>query len=908
MSEVRAGEERYWYLRTEEEALMELESRHDGLSHHEAARRLASDGPNSIAREDALRWLKILWRQANSLLIYLLLGTATVSLLTDHPVEFWVIIAIVLATVLLGFFQAYHAERSIASLGKLVPRSVTVIRDGKRHELPTERLVRGDIVVLTRGMIVPADLRVIESKGLAADESILTGESVTKPKHAKRMDTHAAITEQANILFGGTSVTNGNGLGLVVETGLSSELGRISLLLKRIGDEPSPLQRQIDTMGRRISLGVLIICGFLFAILLLKGEPFYSLIILCAAVAVSGIPESFPLAITFALSNGLRRMAKKNALVKDLNSVETLGTCTVICTDKTGTLTESRMRVTNLHLPDGRDLTVEGKGYEPTGKILHGSSAASLAGHDRLFRACILCNNAELLFDEGEWVIKGEPTEGALLVLARIAGEDDAVLREDNPRVDEVPFDPAHKYMITVNKGADGKLTAHLKGAVERVLERCAHYRHGAHEKALTKHDRERLLRAVHRHTAASLRVLGVATKCAKDAGDIDDGYVLEGILCLEDPIRAEAVEAVKECHAAGIKVIMVTGDHRVTADAVGKRLGLFQRKGDRILEGEQLELLSDHELDEAIPDIVVFARTTPDQKLRIVQSLQRRGEIVAMTGDGVNDAPALKKADIGIAMGRRGTDVARESANMVLLDDNFRSISEAVREGRTIYSNIRRFVYYLLTGNFTEVGLIIVAVLVGLSLPLTALMILFINLVTSTIPALALSVEPTHPKVMRQRPRSPKESILSAYILFKILVLIPVLLFGTLLLFFWELELRQRGLASAQTLAFVTLILFELFHAFNARSLHTTIFNASFFKNPFIFLAVLLSLLLTLLAALTPAGNALFKTVPLPSSEWFVSLAVASSIIVVAEAIKLLIKSEFKEQGALQGVQLRLE
>ena len=903
----------YWHEISVDEIILELKSSTTGLKEQEAKDRLKINGLNTIAQEEKNKVFKLLFRNFNSLLIYILLGSALISLFSNHLIEFIVIAVIILLTGLFGFIQEYHAGKSLQALSKLTVKYVEVIRDGKKTQISHEELVIGDIIILKRGMIVPADIRVIESKGLSADESILTGESIQKYKRTDKIEElDVPISDQHNMLFAGTSITNGHGHGIIIATGLESEIGKISSSLRKIGFQRSPLQKQIDNMSRRIAYTVIFACAFLLLILLTKNVGIFESLILVGAVAVSGIPESFPLAMTMALSNGVKRMAKKNAIVKDLSSVETLGTTTVICTDKTGTLTENKMLVEKVFFSDGLEVEVKGHEYNPTSTFSNKQEVFDkhkFTNYQEFFKVCILCSDAQLTIKDEEWILSGEPTEGAILALAKSAGFDDLTIRKNNKHLFEIPFDPFEKFMITINEYHDNK-TAYLKGAVEKVLEKCNYIRTKNGEiKKLNQSMVDKVLFQVHHYGNQTYRVLGIATKQVKNIHeDLNSKFIFEGLVGIDDPVREQALQAVEECQSANVRVIMITGDHKHTAKSVGKKLGLIQSSEDLILEGWELDKLSDEELDKIISKVIIFSRTTPNHKLRIVSSLQRKGEIVAMTGDGVNDAPALKKADIGISMGKSGTEVAREASNMVLTDDHFSTIVNAIKEGRTIYSNIRRFIYYLLTGNMTEVILIISTVLIGLMTPLTALMVLFINLITSTFPALALSVESTHIKVMKQKPRNSDEKILSHYILLKIFVLVPLLFLGTLALFLWELNISGGGIEKARTVAFATLIMFELLHTFNARSLHTTIFNKNFFSNKYIFIAVGTSLLLMILAIHSGIGQKIFNTVPLSAIEWITITIVSSLVIIVAEIIKALIKSEFKEQKRLKGLRIQFE
>ena len=914
-------EDKNWHIRTTEEVYKETNAKKEGLTEDEAQERLNNYGPNIIAKEEKNSTLKMLLRNFNSLLIYVLFAAAIISLLTNHPEEFYVIMVIIGFTGILGFIQEYRAGKSVEALSKLTAKKVEVQRAGKRKTILAENLVQGDIIHLTRGMIVPADIRVIESQGLRIDESILTGEAVSKAKYPERLDEpNLVISDRTNMAFNGTHVTGGSGKGLVVETGIQSELGKISMTLKKIGHVKSPLQKKLDGMSKRISFGVITISIIFFLILMSQGLEILEALLFTSILVVSGIPESFPLALTLGLSNGVKKMANQKAIVKDLGSVETLGTTTVICTDKTGTLTENKMRVVKLYLANGKEININGKGYEPISKFTIKDKPISkkeLQKNEDLLKTCILCNNAELNFEEGEWTLSGEPTEGSLLTMAKSTGLDDALIREDHTKIYEVPFDSKQKYMITINQTLNKKeQKAHLKGAYDKIIQKCDYIRINGKVKKITPQDKKRLSTKLTKYASLTLRVLALASKklkqpikpnerleiTKKEQKQLEKGYILEGLVGIEDPIKEDVYDAVKECKTAGIRTIIVTGDHKHTATSIGKKLGLIKNKYDLVIEGTELDNMEDEDLDEAMDKVVIFARATPDHKFRIVNSLQRKGEIVAMTGDGVNDAPALKKADIGVSMGKTGTDVAREASNMVLADDSFSTIVKAVRQGRTIYSNIRRFIYYLLTGNFTEVTLIFFSVLIGLLNPLTALMVLFVNVVTSTFPASALSIEPTREKVMQQKPRNPKEKLLSGYILLKILVLVPILFAGTLLLFIWELEVAGATIEKARTVAFVTLIMFELFHTFNARALHTTSFNKNFFKNKYIFIALGASLICTMIAVYWPPAQEIMQTEALYLKDWIIILAVSSTVLIVSEVIKLMIKSEFEEQNRLRG------
>ncbi len=917
--------DKFWHLRTTDEALKELNTTKQGLTEQEAEKRLTEAGENKLQTEKPFRWRKVLLEKANSLLIYILLAAGGIAYFTGEKLEAGIILIIILMTVLLGFWQEYNADKTIKALAKLTAKKVHVRRGGKKQEMEAEKLVPGDIVHLKRGDIVPADLRLLEATGLHINEAVITGESQERVKTTTHLsDENVNLGDMTNIAFSSTHVTGGSGVGVVTTTGMDTHIGRITSSIESIKHEKTPIQKKIDRMSTRISYIVITIAALLLIILLLQGQTFLFSILLVSALAIAGIPESFPLALTVTFSHGIKKMARQNAIVKDMNSVETLGTTTVICTDKTGTLTENKMRVTEVHLPTGTRYDVKGKGYEPVNEFYDEEGRRvekkQVAIPDQMLKTCVLCNEAELSFEDGEWNLYGEPTEGSLLSLAESLDYNEHGLREDHKRVHLLPFDPARKYMISVNKeyGKKDRYGFHLKGAGEIVLEKCARVRTGKNKsRKLTPKERKRIHERIEEANKKGLRVLSLASKEMRKEGKstkqfikkhLEKGYVYEGFVGIEDPIREEVYDAVHECKRAGVKTVMITGDHNLIAQTIGERLHIFNKSTDKILEGHELDKLTDEELDDVIGKVTIFSRTSPEHKLRIVKSFQRRGEIVAMTGDGVNDAPALKKSDVGISMGKEGTEVAREASNMVLTDDNFATIVTAVREGRTVYNNIRRFIYYLLTGNFTEIGLLALAVIIGIPLPLTALMILFVNLVTSTIPALALSIEPTHQKVMNQKPRDPKERLLSDYILTKILVLVPLVLGGTLSIFLWDLHVHGAPLEKAMTVAFATLIFFELFHAFNARRLHTTIFDKGFFNNPHLFGAVGASALLTLGAIYTETGREVFGTMPITPTEWGLVLGLSATVVILSEIIKLSVKAEFKEQGNLQGREYKLQ
>lgn len=924
----------HWHILTSKEVFQDLQSSKEGLNSQNAQERLQRDGENKIGGEGSFQWRKVLFDKINSILIYILIGASFIALLSNEVIEFVIIFLIIIVTVVIGFLQEYRADKTVNALNKLSAKEVTVIRDNKKQQIPAQELVVGDIVTIKRGDIIPADLRLLEVSGLEINESIITGESINRIKTTHHLtQEHISLGDMSNFAFSSTHVVAGTGLGVVVEVGHNTQIGRISSSIEQMGTSKSPIQKKIDKMSQRLSYIVLSVCAILFIILLAQGNPLYYSLLLVSALAIAGIPESFPLVLSLALSNGIKKMSQENAIVKDITSVETLGNTTVICTDKTGTLTQNLMRVVEVALPNLVRYEMKGNNYEPFNMFntynknneLVEIEKKDVRVNEEFAKALVLCNEAELeLIDEKEWKLYGEPTEGALLAFAKSLDHDEYVLREDFKRVHIKPFDPKNKYMISVHKDIDHptSLYYYMKGAGEIVCSKAEFVRVGNSVKKITPQIRKELEAQVEELNSKGLRVIGVATKVISNIHDhnnhiskksfkneMEHAFVFEGFLGIEDPIRPEVFGAVEECHNAGIKIVMITGDHKLIAQRIGEKLHLFNKEENhKILEGYELDNLSDDDLDLIIEDVRIFARTSPEHKLRIIESFQRKGHVVAMTGDGVNDAPALKKADIGVAMGQNGTEVAREASNMVLADDNFATIVKAVKQGRTIYNNIRRFIFYLLTGNFTEVAIIIIAILIGLPLPLTALMILFINLVTSSIPAMALSIEPTQDKVMRQLPRSPQERLFSSYLITKIAVLVPFILLGVLGLYAWELYVVGTELEKAMTIAFASIIMFKIFHSFNARRLHTTLFDRGFFENKSIFAAVIVSFLLLLATIYTTLGQEIFQTVPLVMMDWVIITIIASSIIIFSELIKLSILAEVKEQNSLQGKNLRIE
>jgi Ca2+-transporting ATPase len=888
------------YTKPIKDVLTALGTSEKGITSSDAVKRKEQYGLNAIELEKKTSALRILLNQFKNFIIYILIFANIISLLTHEIPEFVVISIIILVVILTGFFEEYKASKEMEALKNLTPRKANVYRDGKLIEILAQDIVPGDIISLDRGNIVPADARIISCNNLHIDESTLTGESVPVVKKEGCLKEGTALAEQYNMVFASTQVTNGNAHIVVVKTGKATEIGKVSSMITGIKEEETPLQKRLDKLGKQLSICVFAICIFIIIIGILRGETLISLLLLAVAVAVSGIPESLPTTIAVTLALGVKRMAHRNAIVKRLPAVETLGTCTVICSDKTGTLTQNRMVVEKISTAD-IEVDVTGSGFEPKGLFLYEGKTIDPKKHTTLSKILeigIFCNNSDIKRVGEEWDIEGEPTEGAFIVLAKKAGMEKADMHTRYPRVKEHPFDPVRKCMSTVHI-VQKKRIVYSKGAPELLLKNAEFYLEGGKIKKMAKEVREKILAKNEKYAKTGMRVLGLAFKEHKakemELKHIESELVFVGLVAMRDPPEPHAKESVQMCKEAGTKVVMITGDNRITAEAIAKDLGIYE-EGDMILEGPELDKLDDGRFAKVVDHITVYARATPKHKLRIVDALQKKGHIVAMTGDGVNDAPALKKADIGIAMGKRGTDVAKEASEMIIKDDNFSTIVSAIKEGRTIYANMRKFIYYSLTTNIAEVVLILIAVILSEEPMLTALMILFLNLVTGDFPALALGVDEAPKDIMKQRPRNPKESILSDYLLLKTSQTVPIVVLGTILLYMWEFIIHHN-IKKAQTIAFTALILFELFHVFNAKSWDETAFSRKSLTNLYLNAGIIFSALLTFIVIYFPPAQAIFGTVSLTFGEIAIIVVVTSMIVFYNEIQKTAINSEIKER-----------
>jgi magnesium-transporting ATPase (P-type) len=879
---------RAWHALGADEALAALGVTASGLSAEEARARLERYGPNTLPEARRRGPLRRFLEQFNNVLVIVLLVAGAVTLALGHLLDAGVIAGVVIVNAFIGFVQEGKAERALEAVRAMLPSTAIAWRDGARTSVRAETLVPGDVVFVQSGDRVPADLRLLRAKNLRVNEAALTGESLSSEKSDAPVAPDAPLGDRACLAFSGTVVDYGQGTGVVVATGAATEIGRISALVSQVTTLETPLLRRLGEFGRRLSAAILALAVATFAFgYLVRGYTAAEMFLAVVGLAVAAIPEGLPAIVTIALALGTQRMARRNAIVRRLPAVETLGSVTVICSDKTGTLTRNEMTVATALLPDG-DLAVSGAGYAPEGEISRGGARIDPAA-DRcmveLARAGLLCNDAELRHRDGEWRLAGDPTEGALVTLAVKAGLDADSERRAWPRKDEIPFESEHRFMATLHHDHHGHAVAYLKGAPERVLELCRE--EGGTGNAVDPARWEARLEAA---AARGERLLGLAARRMEDGRDslsfeeIEPDFVLLGFVGMIDPPRDEAIAAVKRCQAAGVRVKMITGDHAVTAHAIGRTLGLSEAPP---VTGQALEGMVPEALAQVAAQSDVFARASPEHKLKLVEALQARRQVVAMTGDGVNDAPALKRADIGVAMGIKGTDAAKEAAEMVLTDDNFASIANAVEEGRTIYDNIKKALLFILPTNGGEAGIILVATFLGLTLPLTAVQILWVNMVTAVTLALALSFEPAERDVMARPPRPPDEPLLTRFLVARILFVSALLVAACMLLFEWSLA-RGESVEAARTVAVNMLVAGEIVYLFNSRHFTASSLNAEGFTgNRIVLYAV--AALAVLQAAFTylPQANGLFHTAPIQPDEWLAIAAASVALFLTVEAEK---------------------
>jgi Ca2+-transporting ATPase len=895
----------HFHTLTPEQAFAALSTGPQGLSQASARERLEQYGPNELARVKKITAWRILVRQFANLLIAILLVATGISFFLGERLDAYVILAIVLACVVLGFIQEYRAEKAAAALQKLAAPVATVIRAGKEREIPAREVVPGDVLVLRTGDRVAADARLLEEINLKADEALLTGESTAANKNpAPVAEPDQAVADRKCMVFGGTVITYGRGRAVVTATGMDTEFGKIARMLEEVVGGKTPLESRMVTIGRVLSIICLAAAVGASLLGILRGHNWLEMLIWGISLAVAAVPESLPAVVTGALAIGTTRMARKNAIVKRLPAVETMGCTTVICTDKTGTLTENQMTARRLFL-DRQIIDVSGSGYEPAGTFQIGGAEVRAEDQPVLAwaaRIAMLCNDAALEEIDGNWAVRGDPTEGALLVLGRKMGLDHEGLLADYPRLAEIPFSSEAKRMSTFHRDRDEVLMC-VKGAPESLLPRTHKMLTAQGEQAMGEEDRQAVRDQAALMAREALRVLGLAYRRLPEVPDLeseeaDPELVWVGLVGLIDPPRPEARQAVAQCRQAGIRVIMVTGDHPVTAQAIAREVGLISRtrKSRVVLTGEEVNRLGDPELKEALKEVRVFARVAPEHKLRLVDILKGQGEVVAMTGDGVNDAPALKRADIGVAMGITGTEVTKETAAMILADDNFATLVAAVEEGRAIFDNIKKYLIFLLSCNLAEILVLTGAFFLGLPLPLIALQILWVNLTTDGLPALALGVDPKAPDIMSRPPRPPAEGVfsrtvtalLAAIALYLTFILIPLFAYY----YYWNpdnLSDPTQVLVRAQTMVFITLVWAELVNAFNCRSDYLSLFKVGVFKNRFLILSVVISLGMMVAVIEWQPLAYLFHTAPLGWQDWLLAAGLSLTLVPIVELTKWL-------------------
>ncbi len=884
-----------WYSLAPDEVRRELDTGPEGLSSQEAAARLERYGANVLREEARETRLRVFLRQFKSVLIVILIVAAAISFLVGEALDAAAILIIVVLNALLGFSQEWQAGEAIEALKKLLVQHAVVIRDGERQEIDAAGVVPGDLVLLDMGERVPADLFLVEATSLEVDEAPLTGESSPVDKAPGMLPAETPLAERSNMTFAGTTVVNGHGRGIVVATGMQTEFGRIAGLSQRIGSEATPLARQMDRLGRDLGLIAVGIAVLAVAVGLLQQRELLEMFLVGVSLAVAVIPEGLPAVVTLTLAIGIKNMMRQNCLIRHLPASETLGAVSVICTDKTGTLTRNEMTVVRVRTPDA-EFEVTGAGYAPEGEFLvEGRPVDPLADRGlRLFlRTVLLCNHAAFALSEGGWRIFGTPTEGALVVAAAKAG----LSRDDAPEAaTEFSFNSTRKRMTIVYPGEGGHV-AHVKGAPEVLLARSSRLMVGGSAVPLTGDRRAALLHEIEGYASQGLRVIGAASRTLPaglewTADAVEEDLTFLGFAAIVDPPRPEAAEAIRLCRSAGIDVIMITGDSPLTAYTIARDLGL---SSEGALTGADLEAMTDDELASRLKTTKVLSRVTAEHKLRVIGILSRERAVIAMTGDGVNDAPALRKASIGIAMGIKGTDAAKESSDMVLVDDNFASIVAGVEEGRREYDNIARFTRYLLSSNVGELVAIVGGLLLGLPLILIPVQILWINLVTDGLTALALGLEPAERDVMQRRPRDPDESILTrnAYLI----ILILGVWLGLLTIYAFS-GYYEADIDRARTMAFTGLIIFELYNVLNFRSFRFPLYRIGIFSNPALILAILGSLALQAVVVYVPVFNAFLGTAPLALADWGFLALLGLPVLLAGEAYKAIAIRVQKERA----------
>ena len=858
-----------------------------GLTKEEAEKRIEKYGHNRLEGGKEKSLIQMILEQLKDFLVIILMIAAVISIFLGEALEGIIILAIVVLNTFLGVYQENKASNALKALKEMASPHAKVLRGGQIIEVPSSDVVPGDIAILEAGDYVPADLRLIESVNLKIDEAALTGESVPVEKDASAvLAEDASLGDRINCGYMGTVITYGRGRGVITETGMQTQMGNIAGMLNDTPDESTPLQKKLDSLGKVLGIVCLAICVVIFLLGLLHGMELFDIFMTSVSLAVAAIPEGLTVVVTVVLAMGMQKMVKCNAIIKRLSAVETLGSTTVICSDKTGTLTQNKMTIQKLYDASGH-YNVSGTGYSPEGEITDEAGNVPASFPDRLIEGALLCNDAT--YDPANQTIVGDPTEAAMVVLAYKHGMKKAEWESRYPRVQEIPFDSDRKLMSTFHKIGDS-ITMYTKGAPDELLRRCTRIEEKGVVNPLTDAKREKILGVNQDMAQSALRVIGVAYRTMNEADpspESENDLIFVGLVGMIDPPREEAKAAIDVCKTAGIQVKMITGDHKITASAIGAQLGI---ETDRTVEGREINEMTDEQLRECVKTTNVFARVSPEHKVRLVDAVRANGNIAAMTGDGVNDAPSLKHADIGVAMGITGTDVSKEAADMILTDDNFASIVRAVAEGRTIYANIRKVVGFLLSCNIGEILVIFLAMLTNLPTPLVAIQLLSINLITDAFPAFALGMEKEEPGTMNRKPRDPSEPIVDKKMTVAVLIQSIALALGTLGSFVYGLYVHD-SLDVARTACFLTLVLGELLRAYSARSESTSVFKMKVFENSYLNKCVLVSVLFMIASIYVPFLNPVFSTVALSFDEIIMALVLAFLPMLGGEAAKLVTK-----------------
>lgn len=880
-----------WHSYSAQQVLEALKTEHAGLSQVEARRRFEQYGANHLKPPKPESAIIRLLLQFHNVLIYILLGASAMTAFLGHWVDSGVILGVVVINAIIGFVQEGKAEKALNAIRRMLSLNAVVLREGQRMQIPAEALVPGDIVLLQSGDKVPADIRLLICKNLRIEEAALTGESEAVEKFTQAVDAVTAIGDRFCMVYSGTLVVYGQGTGVVVATGQHTEIGHISQMIAQVDKLVSPLLRQMAIFGRWLTIAILLLATSIFVYgLLLHDYPVSEIFMAAISMAIAAIPEGLPAIMTITLALGVQNMARRSAIVRKLPAVETLGAVTVICTDKTGTLTRNEMTVQNV-ITARDQLQVSGVGYAPTGGFSRDGKEIPITDYaDMLdmFRTGLLCNDASLHQRDGAWIIHGDPTEGALITLAMKAGLDPVFEQETLPRTDVIPFESEHRFMATLHHDHAGHSLIYVKGAPEELLAMCSHQRSQGEDHLIQ-------LDFWHaRITEASVtgqRILAMASRAVQTKqqvlafSDVKAGFSLLGLVGITDPPREEAIIAVQQCHAAGIRVKMITGDHRITACAIGAKLGIGD--GHSAFTGIELDDMDDMQLRQVVAEVDIFARANPEHKLRLVTAMQENGDVVAMTGDGVNDAPALKRADIGVAMGQKGTEVAKEAAEMVLMDDNFASITHAVEEGRTVYDNIRKTVVYIIPTSGGEAGILMLAIILGMALPITPVQILWVNMVTTVTLAISLSFERPESGVMSRPSHDPNASILSGFLVWRIVFVSLLMIAGGFALYFWE-TMQGSSVELSRTVVVNVLVMCEIVYLFNCRYLVASVISRQgFLGNRYVLLAVGLLVIFQLLFTYLPVMQQLFGTAALDTAAWGRIIAVSFLLFLIIELEK---------------------